>query len=91
MSSDQLVTRKEIDAMLAEQETRLRKELSGQSMSADELSKLVGAAATPAAITKPDNFMGCVNGIPMYREMDGSLDLGTRDPEPIRKERCGDK
>ena len=88
-TADQTLSRKEVMELLNQQEERLRREITGQGVTADDLSKLVANAASSQNTRPPDNFMGCVNGVPIYRQLDGSLDLGTKDPEVLRQERCG--
>ncbi len=88
-TADQTLTRKEVMELMNAQEERLRKEMTGPGVNTDDLSKLVANAAAAQPTHPPDNFMGCVNGVPIYRQNDGSLDLGTKDPEPLRQERCG--
>lgn len=90
VNADQMISRKEVLTLLSQQEERLKREGLSTGMSADDISKLVAnAGATTTMNSKPDNFMGCVNGVPLYRQNDGTLDLGTKDPEPLRQERCG--
>lgn len=84
---EQTITRKEVMKLIAEMETRIRKEMSGD-INTDEINKLIMNAAGGAGGT-PMNFIGCVNGVPLYRDDEGSLTMGTREPEEVKKQRCG--
>ena len=86
-SNGQIVSRDELDKLLAAQETRLKKELGG-GVTQEEISKLVANAAGGTVVRNPDNFIGCVNGVPIYRLDDGTLNLGTREAEEVKLIRC---
>ncbi len=88
-TAEQTITRKEVTKMIADMESRLRKELSGDINSA-EINKLIqNAAGGAGGMGNPVNFIGCVNGVPLYRDDEGSLTLGTKEPEDMKKQRCG--
>jgi len=87
-NGDQGLSRAEVEKLLAEQETRLKKEMNG-GMNADEISKMIASATTSGSALNPDNFIGCVNGVPLYRVEDGTLTLGTKEPEEMKAQRCG--
>lgn len=85
--SDQTITRSEVMKLLAEQEARLRKELTS-NVNAEEISKLVASATAGTVSNNPEDFIGCVNGVPMYRSDDGTIRLGTAESEEIKIQRC---
>lgn len=96
VKASEMISRTEVMAMLEARDAEMKKHITSaqaqQSMSAEDLSKLVastGAVSSLPAPPKIDNFMGCVNGVPLYRQMDGTLDLGTKDSENLKKEKCG--
>ncbi|HRJ12863.1 MAG TPA: hypothetical protein PKW15_06435 [Alphaproteobacteria bacterium] len=84
---EQTITRKEVVRLIAEMETRLRKEMGGD-INSDEINKLIMNAAGGSA-KGPTNLIGCVNGVPLYRDDEGALTLGTKEPEEVKKQRCG--
>lgn len=86
-TSEQTITRKEVLKLIAEMETRLRKELSGD-INSEEINKLIQNAAGGMSAS-PANMIGCVNGVPLYRDDTGALTLGTKEPEEVKKQRCG--
>jgi len=87
-SSKQMMSRAEVEKLLAEQEVRLKKEFNG-GMSVDEISKMIANATVSSAASNPDSFIGCVNGVPLYRVDDGTLNLGAHEPDEIKAQRCG--
>jgi hypothetical protein len=86
---EQTITRDEVVKLLAEQEARIRKELS-TNINSEEISKLISNAAgsQQGMMINSDNFIGCVNGVPLYRDEDGGLALGTQETEEAKKKRC---
>jgi hypothetical protein len=82
------MSRVEVEKMMAEEDARLRKEMNG-GLNADEIGKMIANATTSSAASNPDSFIGCVNGVPLYRVDDGTLALGTKEPEEIKSQRCG--
>ncbi len=86
---EQTITRDEVIKLLAEQEKRIREELS-TNINSEEISKLIAnAAGSPASVMAGDiSFIGCVNGVPLYRDDEGALSMGTQETEEMKKQRC---
>jgi len=87
-SNAQMMSRAEVEKLLAEQELRLKKEFNG-GMSVDEISKMIANATVSSAASNPNSFIGCVNGVPLYRVDDGTLTLGIHEADEIKAQRCG--
>lgn len=87
-TTEQTITRKEVLKLMSDMETRLKRELSGD-INTDEINKLIQNAAGGAGGNSPANMIGCVNGVPLYRDDAGALSLGTKEPEEVKKQRCG--
>lgn len=88
-TSEQTITRKEVLKLIADMEARLKRELSGD-INSEEINKLIqNAAGGMGGAGGPANMIGCVNGVPLYRDDEGSLTLGTKEPEELKKQRCG--
>lgn len=87
-TTEQTITRKEVLKLMADMESRLKRELSGD-INTDEINKLIQNAAGGGGMSSPANMIGCVNGVPLYRDETGALSLGTKEPEEIKKQRCG--
>ena len=86
-SAKQIITRDEVMALMAEQEARLRQELTS-NVNSEEINKLIISATGGGASLNPESFIGCVNGVPLYRDDDGGLNLGIDEPEELKMERC---
>lgn len=87
-SSGQYVTRDEVNKLLEKQAEQLRKDLGGNTVNTDEINKLIVNATAGSGSLNPDNLIGCMNGIPLYRAADGTLSLGDKEPDDIKKLRC---
>lgn len=82
------ISREDVEKLLSEQETRLKKEFGSNSVTQSDIAKLVADAAGGPIMHNPDNFIGCVNGVPIYRMDDGTLSLGTKEAEEVKAARC---
>lgn len=87
ISGGQMVSRTEMVKLLDELEKRMRHELN-QGPDLAEVSKLVANAANNNAAL--GSFLGCVNGVPLYRGDDGTLTFSKDEPEAVRKAHCSD-
>ncbi len=88
VGSGQVITRDEVLKLIADMEKRVKADVT-QGIDATQVNRLIAQATTASnGAGGANNFIGCVNGVPLYRAKDGSLSFGADEPGELRLLRC---